>query len=128
MLLAVDDSTDLLKMYRTLFTRANVEHVCVSSLTDVQALGEALWNLDTALLDIHLGVGQPNGLDVARWLREHGFTPRIVFITGHANEHALVQQAGSLGRVLEKPVGPRDLLAAVRGPRAPAALERSLQG
>lgn len=115
MLLVVDDDEDLLEMFATLFSRAKIPHTCVSSLAQVKGLGDALQQLDTALLDINLGAGQPSGVDVARWLRESGFTPRIIFITGHAPDHPLVKKAaGESGRVIEKPIIPSDLLQILR--------------
>ncbi|MFT3698130.1 MAG: response regulator [Kofleriaceae bacterium] len=116
MLLVVDDDEDLLQMLENLFSRAKVPHVCASSLAEVKALGDVLPTLDTALLDINLGPGQPSGVDIARWLREAGFAPRIIFITGHAPDHPLVKKAaGESGRVLEKPVIPSELLKIVAG-------------
>lgn len=104
-------------MFATLFTRAKIPHTCVSSLAQVKSLGDALQQLDTALLDINLGQGQPSGLDVARWLRDNGFASRIIFITGHAPDHPLVKQAaGQSGSILEKPVIPSELLRIVRQP------------
>ncbi len=115
MLLVVDDDTDLVEMFRTMFARAKVPHVTASSLADVQALGDLLPTLDTALLDINLGLGRPSGVDIARWLREHGYTPRVIFITGHAPDHPLVKEAaGEGGHVLEKPVVPSELLRLIR--------------
>ncbi|HEY0253540.1 MAG TPA: response regulator, partial [Kofleriaceae bacterium] len=103
----MDDDEDLLQMLENLFSRAKVPHVCASSLAEVKALGDVLPTLDTALLDINLGVGQPSGVDIAHWLRENGYAPRIIFITGHAPDHPLVKRAaGESGRVLEKPIIP----------------------
>lgn len=61
---------------------------------------------DVAILDINLGPHQPNGLDAYTWLRDRGYEGRIVFLTGHAGAHPLVERAGQLGdaRVVAKPV------------------------
>lgn len=115
MLLVVDDDEDLREMFGRLFSSARVPHVSASSLSEVEALGTVLPELDVALLDINLGAGQPSGVDVARWLKDHGYAPRIIFITGHAPEHPLVSAAGDSGHVLEKPVPPAELLRIVRG-------------
>lgn len=116
MLLVVDDDRDLVEMFRHLFARANLPHVTAYSLADVKALGDVLPALDTALLDINLGLGLPSGVDIARWLRDQGYMPRVIFITGHAPDHPLVKAAaGESGHVIEKPVVPSELLRLVRG-------------
>jgi DNA-binding response OmpR family regulator len=114
MLLVVDDDEDLREMFGRLFASAHIPHVCAGSLAEVTALGDVLTRLETALLDINLGAGQPSGIDVARWLTDHGYAARIIFITGHAPEHPLVSAAGSSARVLEKPIAPKELLKIVR--------------
>ena len=64
-------------------------------------------HLFAAILDINLGPAEPTGLDAYRWLRSHGFAGRIIFLTGHARNHPLVQGAHLVGDaiVLEKPTG-----------------------
>lgn len=115
MLLVVDDDEDLREMFGRLFSSVRLPHVSAASLAEVAALGDVLPQLDVALLDINLGTGQPSGVDVAKWLKERGYSPRIIFITGHAPEHPLVSAAGDTGHVLEKPVPPAELLRIVRG-------------
>jgi CheY-like chemotaxis protein len=115
MLLVVDDDEDLREMFGRLFSSARLPHISAGSLSEVAKLGAALAQLDVALLDINLGTGQPSGVDVAKWLKDQGYAPRIIFITGHAPEHPLVNAAGSTGRVLEKPIPPKELLRIVRG-------------
>jgi DNA-binding response OmpR family regulator len=71
------------------------------------------------LLDVNLGAGQPSGIDAYRWLREHSFPGRIVFLTGHATTSPEVIAARSHGQtVLEKPIDIVKLGALVTG--APA--------
>lgn len=68
------------------------------------------------LLDLTLGKGE-NGLDIlARW-REHGITtPRVLALTGHADEETLERcTAAGCEAVLLKPVPSKELLARVRG-------------
>ena len=64
-------------------------------------------HLFAAILDINLGPAEPTGLDAYQWLRSHGFAGRIIFLTGHARSHPLVQEAYLTGDaiVLEKPTG-----------------------
>ncbi|MBS2029309.1 MAG: response regulator [Deltaproteobacteria bacterium] len=59
-----------------------------------------------AVLDINLGEGRPSGIEAYRWLKGHDFHGRVFFLTGHANTHPLVVEAGSLGEaaVVPKPV------------------------
>ena len=61
---------------------------------------------ELALLDINLGLGQPSGIDAYNWLRERSYQGRIVFVTGHAFGHPLVDEARRIGgaAVLAKPV------------------------
>ena len=68
-----------------------------------------------AILDINLGRAEPTGLDAYRWLRSHGFAGRIIFLTGHARSHPLVQEAHLIGdaTVLEKPAGMIQLESAI---------------
>lgn len=115
MVLLVDDDEDLVEMFGLLFTRHGIPHCQAHTLAEVKALGPALSDVHTAILDVNLGPEQPSGVDVAGWLREH-HTMRIVFITGHAPDHPLVQAAsGEQGEVLEKPVPTKLLLQIARG-------------
>jgi FixJ family two-component response regulator len=65
------------------------------------ALGCAL-----GILDVNLGSDQPSGLDAFAWLRAERFAGRIVFLTGHAMSHPLVERARQMGEatVLLKPL------------------------
>jgi DNA-binding NtrC family response regulator len=113
-LLVLDDDDDL----RLLLCEA------VTSLTDGECLGvrsfddllahqaEAL-GCDLALLDVNLGVGAPNGLDALGWLRAHDFRGRVMFLTGHARTHPLVERAQFAAGVpvLEKPISLDTLLS-----------------
>jgi DNA-binding response OmpR family regulator len=71
---------------------------------------------ELAILDINLDPGEPSGIDVYDWLREHGFAGRIVFLTGHAQDNPLVRRACQLGhaRVYRKPLGLDELRALIR--------------
>jgi FixJ family two-component response regulator len=55
-------------------------------------------------------------VEVSRWLREHGFRGRIIFLTGHAAYNPDVLAAKATGAlVLEKPVESSDFFAALSG-------------
>jgi len=115
MVLVVEDDDDLLEVLGLLFEHAGVAHAGARSLAEVQALGDRIAELTAVVIDINLGGGQPTGLDVAAWLRAHGFRGRVSFMTGHAPDHALVRAAVSDdGEVLEKPIDTRALLRIAR--------------
>jgi DNA-binding NtrC family response regulator len=85
------------------------------SFDELVARRDAALACRLAILDINLGPDQPSGLDAFAWLREHRFTGRIVFLTGHAHSHPLVARAIELGAsaVVEKPIDVSRLLALV---------------
>jgi DNA-binding response OmpR family regulator len=68
------------------------------------------------VLDVNLGNGQPSGLDAFAWLRTERFTGRIVFLTGHATSHPLVERAREMGEaaVLVKPLEVELLLSLLK--------------
>jgi FixJ family two-component response regulator len=105
--LFIDDDEDLRDTFtdlvRTVFDR---ECHGLRSFRDLVALGDPALGCGVAILDINLGPQAPSGLDAYGWLRKHGFSGRIVFLTGHANSHPLVVEASRLGdaEVVAKPV------------------------
>lgn len=80
--------------------------VLAKGVASLIASGTEALATSVAILDINLGPHQPNGLDAYTWLRERGYAGRIVFLTGHASAHPLVERAGQLdgARVVAKPV------------------------
>jgi DNA-binding NtrC family response regulator len=72
---------------------------------------------DLAILDINLGEGTASGVDAYSWLREQDFAGEVLFLTGHATDHPLVQEAAKLRRVriLMKPIDLQELSAILRG-------------
>ncbi len=123
--LVLEDDDDLRTLLCELLGLGGVEGCVAAASYDalVRRGGEAL-GCGLALLDVNLGAGVPSGLDAYRWLQEHGFSGRTVFLSGHARSHPLVQQAHTLQdvRVLSKPVGAQALLELLedtpRGSRA----------
>ena len=107
-ILILDDDADMLESLadfaRTLSGR---ECVTVASYGDLVSLAPRLAEFSVAILDINLGAGRPNGIDAYRWLLESRFPGRIYFLTGHARNHPLVEEARRLGNVeiIEKPAG-----------------------
>jgi DNA-binding response OmpR family regulator len=102
---------------------ASGARACVSagSFEELVRQTEQVLGCELALLDVNLGGGVPSGLEAYHWLKEHRFSGRIVFLTGHARSHPLVRQARELAgtQVLSKPVDAKVLMALVREPHGP---------
>jgi FixJ family two-component response regulator len=117
--LVLEDDDDLRTLLCELLVASGAE-ACVSapSFAAMVRQKEQVLGCGLALLDVNLGSNLPSGLDAYHWLRENGFTGRIVFLTGHARHHPLVRQAHELAQVqvLSKPVDARVLMALVRNP------------
>ncbi len=82
-----------------------------ASFAELVESREAVLACELAVLDVNLGAGQPSGLDAYEWLKREGFAGRVVFLTGHAPSHPLVQRAHRLGdaRVFAKPITSEEL-------------------
>src|SRR5262245_6190792 len=105
--LLLEDDVDLRDSMTELLARSvGVVCVCVDSVDELRAQAADALDTDLAVLDINLGPDQPSGVDAYEWLREQGYRGRIVFMTGHASRHPLVEQANRLegAVVLAKPV------------------------
>ncbi|HSD90835.1 MAG TPA: response regulator [Kofleriaceae bacterium] len=114
--LLVDDSMDMLDMTRLLFEQAGVECLTACTLAEVQTYGDRLAHIALAILDVNLGPAQPSGVEVSAWLRARNISCRIVFLTGHAPDHPLVQQAAGIeSHVLTKPIKGDELIRIARG-------------
>ena len=115
--LLLDDDGDLLEVIADLLRANNCQCLLARSVDSLKALGPQALNADVAVLDINLGARQPSGLDANEWLISHDFRGRILFLTGHARTHPLVARAQSLhqARVLDKPMGAKDLVNAILG-------------
>ncbi|MFL5348372.1 MAG: response regulator [Hyalangium sp.] len=115
--LVLEDDDDLRSLLCDLLVGSGAQ-ACVSagSFDAMVRQKEQVLGCGLALLDVNLGSRVPSGLDAYRWLRENGFSGRIVFLTGHARYHPLVRQAHELGhtQVLSKPVDAKVLMALVR--------------
>jgi FixJ family two-component response regulator len=105
--LVLDDDGDLretlAELLQAMFDRGCE---CLASVEELARCRSRLGEFDLAILDINLGAGRPSGLDAYRLLREMGFRGRIVFLTGHAGSHPMVQRALAIGDavVVEKPI------------------------
>ena len=116
--LFVEDNDDLREMFAELVDFA-LKRRCigVGSYEELVALGDRALGCGVAVLDINLGAGQWSGLDAYTWLREQGYTGRIVFLTGHAENHPLVVAAKRKGdaEIVSKPIDPERLQAVIDG-------------
>ncbi|MDX2092219.1 MAG: response regulator [Kofleriaceae bacterium] len=109
--LLVDDSPDFLEVMGMLLERVGVQVVTAKSLVEVEAQRARLDELTLAILDVNLGPGEPSGVEVNNWLREHDIHCRVVFLTGHASDHPMVRAAAlANGDVMEKPIESKRLV------------------
>jgi len=104
--LLVDDDENLRAVLSEFLRMEGAACVAAASLAQVEAQAEAALATQLAILDVNLGARQPTGVEVCRWLREHGFMGPIVFLTGHAATDPRVVEASRQPntRVLSKPV------------------------
>ena len=111
--LIVDDDEDLRDAVSDLLLVAGVRDcLAVASLDELaDRVAEAL-ACRLALIDINLGVGQPNGVDAFRWLRDRGYNGSVIFMTGHAKSDPRVVDALALPntRLLVKPFSLRAIV------------------
>ena len=118
--LYVEDNDDLRELVVELVTVAFQRRcVGVGSYEELVALGEDALGCSVAILDINLGSNRRSGIDAYAWLRNKGYTGRIVFLTGHASTHPLVVEAQRIGdaEIFSKPIEPDQLRAIVEGER-----------
>jgi DNA-binding NtrC family response regulator len=115
--LIVDDDEDLRETVSDVFALAGVaRRVLAASLAEVMQKAEAALASGLAILDVNLGEGQPTGVEVSKWLREHGFGGEIVFLTGHASADPRVAAAAAVPntRIMAKPISFGELTTLVR--------------
>jgi DNA-binding response OmpR family regulator len=105
-ILLVDDDLDLREGIIDLYAAEGYDCVGVASLDDVLEQADRILQARLAILDVNLGAERPSGVEVYRWLRRNDFAGHVVFLTGHAAAHPLVEQARSIegAQVLTKPI------------------------
>jgi FixJ family two-component response regulator len=112
----VEDDDDLREVVVELVT-VFLDRRCVGvgSYEELVALGEKALRCGVAILDINLGPHRRSGIDAYAWLRDRGYTGRIVFLTGHAGTHPLVVEAKRIGdaEIYSKPIDPDRLRSIV---------------
>ena len=118
--LYVEDNGDLRDAAVALVTVV-LERRCIGlgSYAELVALGDGVLACSVAILDINLGANRPSGIDAYTWLRQTGYTGRIVFLTGHASTHPLVVEAHRIGdvEIFAKPIDGDRLQSIVEGER-----------
>jgi DNA-binding response OmpR family regulator len=115
--LIVDDDEDLRDSVSDVMAAAGVKkRVLAASLAEVERQSPLALASKLAILDVNLGEGQPTGVDISRWLRDHGFAGAIVFLTGHAATDPRVIAAAAVPntRIVAKPFSFAGLVALVR--------------
>jgi len=109
-ILILDDDDDLRESVADalgIFGGACLALPSVAAMVDAR---QAVLACQVAILDVNLGPGLPSGIDAFQWLREQAFGGDIVFLTGHAPSHPMVEGALKLGaRVLRKPISTTEL-------------------
>lgn len=108
----LDDDVDMRESMVDLFSLEGWPCLGVESFEDVVGHTDEVLGARLAILDVNLGAGRRSGVDVYRWLRGQRFPGRVVFLTGHAEQHPLVLEARSVSdtQVLTKPVSAERLL------------------
>lgn len=112
----LDDNEDLRELLPALLeTTLGVKCLAFANVIDFENHSDQVLNAKVAILDINLGPDVPDGVDAFNWLMERGFRGKILFFTGHARANPQVALAEKDGaRILEKPIHPDKLVAAVR--------------
>jgi FixJ family two-component response regulator len=117
--LILDDDEDLrITLADVMRSTCNVDCVAVPDVDAMIRESERALACALAIIDVNLGSGQPSGLEAQAWLTAHGFSGRIVMLTGHARTHPLVREAMAAGAVdvLQKPTSIKKLRALLEAP------------
>jgi FixJ family two-component response regulator len=103
--------TDLISIF------TDREFYILRSYEELVAPGAPALDCGIAVLDINLAPGLPGGLDAYRWLKQQGFSGRVVFLSGHAESHPSVAEISRFPdvEILQKPVKFEALLALLAG-------------
>jgi DNA-binding NtrC family response regulator len=106
----LDDDADCRDLLQSMFEVFGLNAIGGPSVADMRNEASEVLACRLIVLDVNLGAGQPPGTAAYEWLRERHFGGRVVFLTGHARSHPLVQAAlASAVRVMEKPVTAQEL-------------------
>jgi DNA-binding NtrC family response regulator len=115
--LLLDDDSDLLEVMADVLSAYGWLAVTARSVAELHALGARALATDVAVLDINLGPSRPSGIDAYDWLQAQNYHGRILFLTGHARSHPLVERARHLRRatVIDKPTSAEALMNQILG-------------
>ena len=104
----LDDDKELCSILSEIFHDLDIkDYKCFHSFSElIEATKESpVSEIERALLDVNLGLNQPNGIDAYQWLIQHGFRGKTAFFTGHGRSHPLMTEVLKLPntRLIEKP-------------------------
>ncbi|AYG95068.1 response regulator [Brevundimonas naejangsanensis] len=108
--LCVDNEPVILDALTALLTRWGAQAVTARSVADACA---AAGSFDAALIDLHLGDDEPDGLAAVDWLRARGVR-RIALVTADTREGLKDTATAAGATLLPKPVKPAALKAFLR--------------
>jgi len=104
--LLLDDDPDMCALMRETFQGFKIQDITIcNSYQEVVDLDQKILDYDVVFLDVNLGLGQKNGVDVFNWMKKQGYQNRVIFFTGHARSYPLLVDALNQPQVglLEKP-------------------------
>jgi DNA-binding response OmpR family regulator len=109
--LILDDDGDTLECLSDAIGVLGARAFALKSFDQLVSRREEALACRLAILDVNLGLHAASGVDACHWLRREGFTSEIVFLTGHAVDHPLVQRALETPgtKVFRKPITLRGL-------------------
>jgi FixJ family two-component response regulator len=115
-ILLVDDDLNLRESIIDLYGTEGLTCLGAASFEDLLGQADKVLQARLAILDVNLGAERPSGVEVYRWLKRRDFSGHVVFLTGHAATHPLVEQARSIegAEVLTKPITARKLVDLAR--------------
>jgi len=116
--LILDDDYDLRTTLADMLQMVcDAECVKAADVPGMIAAADQVLDCEVAFIDVNLGNNKPSGIDAYNWLREHGYTGRIVFLTGHARMQTLVDELVRSGsaQFVPKPASLRTLCRIVEG-------------
>ena len=117
LLTIVDDCRELRHLIQLLAEEElGIGCLGVESLSELISNRDEVLKSNAILVDINLGQGEPDGVEVYHWIQQQGYEGQVLFLTGHAKESPQVQEASRTGiPVLEKPMRADQLLDSIRG-------------
>lgn len=106
-ILVLDDNSDMCELMKEVLGDFGCENILLSqSFEQTESYQSEIDSIDVAFLDVNLGMGKKNGIEVYHWLMEQGYPGKVVFFTGHAGSYPALTELINNSNVslLEKPV------------------------